>query len=232
MAKERGGGSGFSSREAMKRAVDAVTDFSSTFVPALALFFFVRSCIVEPFYIPSMSMYPTLRVNDQVAVEKFSRFLAPPRRGDLVVFTPPEAYLQVRNAAFPEQTPQTRANALVKRVVAIENDRVEVRNGIFTLNGTPMYEPYVSELARYTLPPLIVPQGKLFVLGDNRNDSSDSHVWGFLPTANVVGKAFYIVWPIGRQGFVDAFMQDLQVTQDVDEFISRLPGLQRGRDGR
>ena len=64
------------------------------------------------------------------------------------------------------------------------------------------------------------------MLGDNRNESSDSHVWGSLPVENVVGKAFYILWPIERQGFVDEFMQDLQITRNAGSFLQRLQEIQ------
>eukprot|EP00966_Prymnesium_polylepis_P009835 226501-Prymnesium_polylepis.1 len=97
-----------------------------------------------------------------------------------------------------------------------------MRDGRLLLNGMPMYEPYVRERARYSFGPLTVPPGALFVLGDNRNESSDSHVWGPLPVSNVVGKAFYIVWPIERQGFVDEFMLDLQITRNAGSFVRRL----------
>ena len=82
---------------------------------------------------------------------------------------------------------------------------------------------YVREAARYKLPVATVPAGCIFVLGDNRNQSDDSHVWGPLPASNVVGKAFYILWPIERQGFVDEVMQDLQITGDPREFLDALP---------
>lgn len=115
----------------------------------------------------------------------------------------------------------------MKRVIAISGDKVEVRGGVVYLNGSPVYEPYVRELARYSFAPLQVPAGAMFVLGDNRNESSDSHVWGSVPVANVIGKAFYIVWPIQRQGFVDEFMQDLQITRNTGTFMRRLQGPER-----
>jgi len=99
---------------------------------------------------------------------------------------------------------------------------VEIKGGTLYLNGKPRYEPYTLEPARYDLPKLTVPEGALFVLGDNRNVSVDSHVWGCLPVDNVIGKAFYVLYPIGRQGFVDEFMQDLKVTGDTSAFIERL----------
>ena len=177
------------------------------------LFLWVRSFVVEPFYIPSLSMYPTLTVNDQIAVEKFSKLVADPRRGDLIVFSPPKEFYASKGL-----TKAPRAT-LIKRVVAVEGDVVEMRDGALLLNGQPLYEPYVLQRAKYTLPPLTVPAGCVFVLGDNRNVSDDSHVWGPLPRPNVIGKAFYILWPIERQGFVDEVMQDLQITGDPGPFF-------------
>jgi len=191
-------------------------------VPALAFFLFVRTFVVEPFYIPSASMYPTLVVNDQIAVEKFSRLWSQPQRGDLIVFKAPRASLVAKGlpAAAAERTELT----LIKRVVAVAGDEVEIRTGTGTLvlNGRDMYEPYVLEAAKYSVPKLTVPKGFVFVLGDNRNFSVDSHVWGVLPVDNVVGKAFYVLYPVERQGFVDEFMQDLEVTGDTKVFIERL----------
>ena len=182
--------------------------FGSSFIPALVLFLWVRSFVVEPFYIPSLSMYPTLTVNDQIAVEKFSKIFADPRRGDLVVFSPPKEFYTVKGLVkAPRAT-------LIKRIVAVGGDVVEMRDGALMVNGQRLYEPYVREPSRYTLAPLTVPAGYVFVLGDNRNVSDDSHVWGPLPQSNVIGKAFYILWPIERQGFVDEVMQDLQITGD------------------
>jgi len=204
--------------------------FASSFLPALALFLWVRTYVVEPFYIPSVSMYPTLTVNDQIAVEKFSKFTGSgPRRGDLVVFRPPLAYYEQKHSVTPS-TPLQRVS-LIKRVVAVAGDHIEVRDGVLFRNGQLAYEPYVREPSRYTLPPTTVPAGCVFVLGDNRNVSDDSHVWGALLEKNVVGKAFYIIWPIARQGFVDEFMQDLEVTpaQEVPTIFMERVGEELGR---
>jgi len=200
--------------------------FMSSFFPALVLFLWVRSFVVEPFYIPSLSMYPTLTVNDQIAVEKFSKFFssAGPRCGDLVVFTPPKAYYEAKmqkwNGVGPK--PVLPRTSLVKRVVAVGGDLIEVSDGVLIRNGQVEYEPYVRDAMRYSLSPTMVPAGFVYVLGDNRNVSADSHIWGPLPVENVVGKAFYILWPVERQGFVDEFMQDLEVTGDSRIFMDRV----------
>ena len=190
--------------------------FVSSFLPAIVLFLWVRSFVVEPFYIPSLSMYPTLTVNDQIAVEKFSKLVAEPRVGDLIVFSPPKAFYEVKGL---EKAPRA---TLIKRVVAVEGDMVAVQDGALIINGQRVYEPYVREPMRYSLPTTTVPMGCVFVLGDNRNVSDDSHVWGPVPAKNVIGKAFYILWPIGRQGFVDEIMQDLQLTGDPGLFYERV----------
>jgi len=190
--------------------------FLRNFIPALGLFLWVRTCVVEPFFIPSQSMAPTLSPNDQIAVEKFSRLYALPKRGELVVFRPPAAYFAAKGA---EERPGTR---LIKRVIAVGGDTIEVRAGVLYLNGAPRYEPYALEAPTYSLPLTTVPAGAIFVLGDNRNVSVDSHVWGSLPIENIIGKAFYVLYPVDRQGFVDQFMQDLKLTGDTGAFIERL----------
>jgi signal peptidase I len=190
--------------------------FASSFIPAIVFFLWVRSFVVEPFYIPSISMYPTLTVNDQIAVEKFSKLAgAKPRRGDLVVFSPPKGFYEARGVVG--KAPRT---TLIKRVVAVAGDMVGVdQNGALLINGKAEYEPYAREPIRYPLAPTVVPAGCVYVLGDNRNVSDDSHVWGPLPIQNVIGKAFYVLWPIPRQGFVDNVMQDLEITGDPSIFL-------------
>ena len=108
-------------------------------------------------------MYPTLTVNDQIAVEKFSKLVGTgPRRGDLVVFAPPKAYYEYKSLATG-QRPLKRAT-LIKRVVAVGGDSIEIRDGVLVRNGQRAYEPYVREPTRYTLPPTTVPAGCVFVL--------------------------------------------------------------------
>jgi signal peptidase I len=100
------------------------------------------------------------------------------QRGDIIVFH------------FPMDPKQE----LIKRVIGLPGDRVEVAGGVVYVNGLPLEEPYIAAPPAYTSQ-WDVPEGRLFVLGDNRNDSSDSHSWGFLPYENVVGKAVLIYWP-------------------------------------
>merc|ERR1740124_863530 len=170
-------------------------EFIAEFVPTFAFFLAIRLLIVEPRYIPSLSMFPAFEINDQLAVEKVSKWVQPPARRDVVVFDPPDSFWEL-------SARKSDGEALIKRVVGIAGDEIEVRDGKLIINGEVQNEPYTAELADYTLPPLRVPPGNVFVLGDNRNKSFDSHYWGFLPVKNVIGHAIFTYWPPNRIGAV------------------------------
>ncbi|MFH1452744.1 MAG: signal peptidase I [Armatimonadota bacterium] len=141
--------------------------------------------IVQPFYIPSESMYPTLKKWDFILVNKFIYRFSDPQKGDIVVFYPPPS----AHAGDKEY---------IKRIVALPGDTVQVKDGYLYLNGKKQNEVFVKNLADYELEKLTIPRNKYFVLGDNRSNSGDSHVWGYLPQKNIVGKAFIIIWPPPR----------------------------------
>ena len=143
--------------------------------------------VVRSFYIPSESMVPTLLVNDYILVNRFVYNFASPSRGEIIVFHPPH---------LPDQ----EGTDFIKRVVAVENDVIEIANGVLYLNGLPQKEPYIKEAMLADFPPYRIPPGHVFVMGDNRNNSDDSRYWGPLPLKNVVGKAVLIFWPLQRQG--------------------------------
>ena len=163
------------------------------FALALAIALLIRLFVAEPRYIPSDSMEPTLRAGDRLIVEKVSYHFHPPVYGDVVVFHPP---LQLQRLGFNGK------QAFIKRVIAEPGQTVEVRQGQVFLNGKPLDEAYILEPPRYEMPAVVVPQNCVFVMGDNRNDSNDSHVWGFLPQANIIGHAEFRFWPVDRIGRV------------------------------
>ncbi|GMI09395.1 hypothetical protein TrLO_g6826 [Triparma laevis f. longispina] len=181
----------FSSPEA---AEDIKTYTLSLFV-ALSIRFF----IVEPRYIPSLSMYPTFEVGDQLAVEKITKRIRPPRRGEVVVFNPPQAFREMVFDSVSDSSKKAK-EALIKRVVATEGDVVVVKSGNLFINNEQQDESYRAEKAFYDFGPVTVPPGQLLVLGDNRNHSLDGHIWGFLPKENVIGRAVYLYWPPWRFG--------------------------------
>ncbi len=162
-------------------------DWAKTVALVFVLTVLIRATLVEAYWIPSGSMEPTLRPGDRIVAEKLLRWFHAPRPGDIVVFAPPPG--------APASTP-----ALVKRVVAGPGQMVAVERGRVLVDGQPVPEPYVAEPPAYDLPPLRVPEGHLFVLGDNRNRSVDSHVWGFVPISHVIGRAVFRYWPVDRIG--------------------------------
>lgn len=162
-------------------------------VIALLLALLIRTFVAEPRYIPSDSMIPTLQVGDRLIVEKISYRFRLPTTGEIVVFDPPKQ-LQIQGYA--------KDQAFIKRVIGLPGQLVKVQQGKVYLNNQPLAEDYVAEAPNYQWGPGIVPEGQLFVMGDNRNNSNDSHVWGFLPIQNVIGHAFFRFWPTPRVGGV------------------------------
>jgi len=160
---------------------------------ALIIAFFIRFFIAEPRYIPSDSMFPTLEVGDRIVVEKVSYYFSSPDFQDIVVFHQPEL---LHNFGYDAD------QAFIKRVIGDSRETIALRNGNVYLNGMKIKEPYIKEPPKYELSPIKVPKHKLFVLGDNRNNSNDSHVWGFLPENKVIGRAVFRFWPPDRIGLI------------------------------
>ncbi|NET34030.1 MAG: signal peptidase I [Cyanothece sp. SIO1E1] len=142
----------------------------------------------ERFIVPSESMLPTLQVNDQIFVHKFGNYR--PQVGDVVVFKAPEAAIN--------KTDATAETLFVKRVIATPGQMVEVKQGQILIEQQVLQEDYQNQPPAYEWGPKQVPPDAYFVLGDNRNSSADSHVWGFLPKRLLIGKAYKICWPPAR----------------------------------
>ncbi len=151
----------------------------------------MRAVVVEAFVVPSGSMRPTIVEGDHLLGSKFHYRFWQPRRGEVVVFRPPDEALRIGRAD---------ATRYVKRVIAVEGDEVEIRDGVVRVNGAALAEPYVAEAPDYVFPARRVPPGHVFVLGDNRNESLDSHRWGFLPREALLAHVFARYWPPRRIG--------------------------------
>lgn len=187
------------------------TNLIKEYLPTLAaaglIVIVVRSFIAEPRYIPSSSMEPTLQINDRLIIEKLSYKFRKPERGEVVVFNPPAV------AAVPDSS-----LVYIKRLIGLPGDRISIRDGKVFVNGKALNEPYAKEPSDYTLPTLdsekcqncflpdtqiepdktlsfTVPPNSYWMMGDNRNNSLDSHAWGFLPEQNIVGRASFRYWP-------------------------------------
>lgn len=149
-------------------------------VPAGVTALAVIAFLVRPYYIPSESMTHTLEKNDLILVDKLIYRFTKPNRGDIIVFHKP---------GDPDDAP-----ALIKRVVGVEGDILEVKQMKLFRNGQPIKEPYLHEPIGGDFGPYKVKPGHLFMMGDNRNNSMDSRFWGQLPLENVLGRAEMIIW--------------------------------------
>jgi signal peptidase I len=180
-------------RDNSKTTIRTVAILSVIFPLVLSFFlaFFTRSFIAEARYIPASSMAPTLQINDRVIINKWSYRFQPPQRGDIVVFSPTESLKQ-----------QNFKDALIKRVIGLPGEKVEVKEGTVYINEQPLQEKYIEEQPNYRFEPVTVPSNQYFVLGDKRNNSYDSHYWGFVPRKNIIGKATKRFWPLDRIGSI------------------------------
>lgn len=186
-----------------------VWELLQTVALTLLIFIAMRS-VVQNFKVEGTSMEPTLHHNEFLIINKaayaridgtpLERLIAPahassgasgprylfgePARGDIVVF----------------RYPQQPEKDFIKRIIAIPGDTIEIRAGRVLLNGRLLDEPYARDGATYEMSPRVVPPGQYFVLGDNRPNSSDSHVWGFVPADNLIGKAWFAYWPPSHWG--------------------------------
>jgi signal peptidase I len=181
----------------------------------------LRAFLVQPFYIPSVSMVPALEVHDKILVSRLSYRLHPIHRGDLVVFSEPPAVARADGSDSDDKGLAglwhsvgerlglvPRSDELVKRVIGLPGDLVEGRaDGRIYVNNHLLMEPYLPPvvLGRPTLRPFApvrVPKGMLWVLGDNREDSNDSTYFGPIPERTVVGRVVMRVWPIDHISFL------------------------------
>lgn len=154
-------------------------------VGAIAVALVVKTFLIQAFYIPSESMFPTLTEDDRVLVNKLSYQLHDVNRGDLVVFE------------RPPNEPDSEVKDLIKRVVALEGETIEERDGALYIDGEPLDEPYLEPAVESrNLTRMVIPQGHVFVMGDNRGSSRDSRFFGPIDEDLIVGRAFVKVWPL------------------------------------
>ncbi len=167
-------------------------EWVAVIVGAVLVALLVKTFVVQAFRIPSESMVPTLETGDRVLVNKLSYKAHDLNRGDVVVFDRPESL-----PGGPDEPKD-----LIKRVIGLPGDELITRNGQVYVNGRLLDEPYLPE-GTPTLgidQTLTVPEGKVLVMGDNRENSSDGRVFGPIDEDTIIGRAFMIMWPPGRIG--------------------------------
>ncbi len=171
----------------------------------------VKTFLVQPFYIPSESMLPTIAVNDRVMVNKLAYRFGEPQRGDIVVFLNPNLTDAELEESIPEAVIRSVLEAvgvrtrgqddLIKRVVAVGGETVTIEGGRLEVDGVLLDESYLAaggEMGDFG--PVTVPGGHVFVMGDNRNSSLDSRRFGAIPVNEIVGEALIRIWPMDRIG--------------------------------
>ena len=169
-----------------------VVEIVKTLATAFSLAIGIRTLVAEARYIPSSSMEPTLEINDRLIIEKISYRFKTPQRGDVVVFSPTDTLKE-----------QNFKDAFIKRVIGLPGETIEVKGGKVYVNGQALREKYIEEAPEYSYGPETVPEDQYLVLGDNRNNSYDSHYWGFVPRRNLIGRAIVRFWPFERLGSLD-----------------------------
>ncbi|MBM4447956.1 MAG: signal peptidase I [Chloroflexi bacterium] len=171
---------------------------------ALAVFFLLRFTI-DTVIVLGISMEPNFYSGQRVLVSKVSYRLHEPDRGDVIVFRPVNG----------------EDNDLIKRIIALPKDTVEIKDGAVYVNNTELKEPYIKNPPNYNFPEQKVPANEYFVLGDNRNKSNDSHTGWFVPRQNIVGKAWVSIWPPPKWGLVPEYSLSEQLTNLFDLYLVR-----------
>ena len=191
------------SQEASTSAYDEIKDLVKTLIQVVVVVLFIRWSLLEPFKIPSTSMVPTLEVGDHILVNKLSYGIwlplpfmkkaaylySQPKRGDVVVFT---------RVDDPETSEDESKNNIIKRVIGLPGEKLEVLGTKVLINDKPLDEAWGRWVlgGKQDFKPVIVPEGHILLLGDNRDQSLDSRYWSdpFLPLERVKGRAFIIYW--------------------------------------
>jgi signal peptidase I len=191
----------------MSNPKSKLREYVEAILLAIVIAFFIRTFVIQAYKIPSGSMKPTLLIGDHILVSKFNygiklpfirSTLIPvgtPKRGDIVVFIYPE----------------DRSKDFIKRVIGLSGDTIEVRDKKVFVNGQPMNDPHGVHSDSLVIPgavqprdnfgPVKVPEGSLFVMGDNRDESYDSRFWGFVDLKDVLGKALIIYWSWNQEEY-------------------------------
>ena len=173
---------------------EVVKEIVETLLLTLLIFWLVNAVIGRN-RIEGPSMQPNFWTGEYLISSKLSYYLNDPIRGDVIVF----------------RHPNNSGTNLIKRVIGLPGDTVVVRDQQVFVNGLPLDEPYINSAPAYS-GEWHVPEGSYFVLGDNRNNSSDSHNWNFVPRENIIGKALAVLWPPDKWGYVNHYRQTTAIS--------------------
>jgi len=178
-------------------------------IVALGIALLIKTFVVQAFYIPSGSMENTLMIGDRVLVSKFLYRFSEPKYGQVIVFVSPFGDTNPKvdrgpignffNSIAEDLGLKSAEKDFIKRVIATEGQTIQAKQGVMFVNNVKLHEPYLHDSG--PIPdygPTKVPKGKIFVMGDNRNNSQDSRVFGPISKSTILGRAFVLIWPPGR----------------------------------
>jgi signal peptidase I len=163
-------------------------DILITVILALAIFLLLQFT-VQNFIVVGASMQPNFQDGERVVISKLAYNFGEPERGDVIVFHPPN----------------NQDEDYIKRVIALPGEMVAVNDGVVYIDDQPLDEPYIKDLPAYALSEQRVPSNEYFVLGDNRNNSNDSHNGWTVPQQNIIGKVWLTIWPPEEWGVVPSY---------------------------
>ena len=181
-----------------RSSLGCLVEVVETLVLTLVIFFVIQNFVAQPYQVQQNSMERTLEPGQYVLVDKLTPRFDPYKRGDIIVFTPP-------------QTWESDSTPFIKRVIGLPDDRVEIRDDGMYINGVALEEPYTYKNAAGVNEPTtassdqtswVIPAGQLFVMGDHRQKSADSRVFGPIAETSVIGRAFVRYWPISTVGIL------------------------------
>jgi len=183
------------SRQRLGRGARTVIEWAAVLGVALLVALLVRSYVIQTYFIPSISMEPTLQVGDHILVLKAAYTFTSPAIGDVIVFKAPP---QEHSAC---QDPQVQD--LVKRIIALPGDEVRSVGNTIYVNGKVLAEPWQhTQALGMAIHDQRIAANHFFVMGDNRPESCDSRVWGTVPRSDIIGKAVLIFWPLSRLSII------------------------------
>ena len=171
-----------------------------TFILAIAIFFSLQAT-VQSFIVVQSSMEPNFKEGQRLLVNKVVYHLHEPGRGDVIMLRPPQS---------PNQL-------FIKRIIALPGDTIEIKAGAVYINGTKLYEPYTKEPPSYIFSKEKIPDNEYFVLGDNRNNSNDSHNGWTVPRQNIIGKAWLSIWPPKEWGLALNYPLQQQLASSIQK---------------
>ena len=174
------------SEEFFLKGLRFLREVLETAVPAIMIALLINLFMAQATRVYGQSMEPNLHTDQRLIVEKLSYHMHPPRRGDVIVL----------------KLHHDKAELLIKRVIGLPGEEVEIKDGRVLVNGTVLEEPYLNQYTQGQMAPRVVPPLQVFVLGDNRGFSNDSRSFGMVDFSDIVGRAWLSYWPISQIGAV------------------------------